>query len=163
MKANRSRMTLELEPSALALEEALQEVTALLGHQPADDFGAMVQPGISKEIVNGAGHAIAVIVGPKNDPADFGQHDGARALGARLQRDVHGRHEEPILSDILKRPLECQQFCVRGGIITLYCFIVRLAHDLSVGNHNRSNRHLLTNRGRPCQPKGGLHPREITG
>src|SRR5215469_11997950 len=68
-------------------EERLQEGAAFRSEYTPDDLGRMSQPPVTKHVPEGAcgpGLRVGRAVYQARQP---GQHDGARAHGARLQRD----------------------------------------------------------------------------
>lgn len=158
-----SRLGEKIKGLSPAQEEPLQQLPALFRHQPADDFGPMVGPGITKEIVDRSRHPTAGIIGPEHHPSHFGQHNGTGALGARLQRDIQGGHRQTIFAYPLQSLVQRDDLRVRGRIPPLHRLIVGLPQDLSVGYDHGTDRHLFPYRRRPGEPERGLHAGEIAG
>ena len=95
-----------LEPSALALEESLEDVPALIGHQSTDDLRSVIGARVPQQVIDGTRHATARIIRPEDHPTDLGQHDGTGALGTGLERDVQCGQKEAVLLHLLEGALQ---------------------------------------------------------
>src|SRR2546428_697749 len=75
-------------------EQALRRATSL--ERAADPSGAVFEVGVREQPPPASRHSRLRIVRPEHDPAHLRQHDRARALGTRLERDVQGAIGEAV-------------------------------------------------------------------
>jgi len=100
LRARRIPQALGAAPDSLRLPQGVekpgQQGAAGLRHHAPDHLGSMIEPGMAEEVAHRPGHARLGVVRAENHSPDLRQHDGAAALGARLQGDVERGTGEPI-------------------------------------------------------------------
>ena len=123
----------------------------------------MIEAGVAQNVVHRPRHSAPRVVRSKHYPSQFGEHDRAGTLSARLQGDVERGQEKAILPYPLEGPVEGQELRMRSRVAPFDGLVVSLGQDFPVGDDNGPDRHLFTHRGHPSQSERGLHPREIAG
>ena len=118
---------------------------------------------MAQNVVHRPRHSAPRVERSEHHASQFGEHDRAGALRARLERDVECGQEKAILAHPVEGPMEGQELRMRGRIAPFDGLVVSLGQDFPIRDDNGANRHFLAHRCHPSQSERGLHPREVAG
>ncbi|MCY1170211.1 hypothetical protein D9M73_102740 [compost metagenome] len=131
--------------AAALAEKFLQQRGAFLSHDPALQFGLVVELGLGKQVDHRACSARFGVQRAKHHTLEPGMQHGAAAHGAGLQRDIQLAIIEPVIAQRTGGGAQRHDLGMCRRVMPVHRRIAARGNHFTPPNHNSADRNL------PCR------------
>src|SRR6266480_2624741 len=128
---------------SLSLKEFLNQSRAFLGKDAGADFRSMIEPRMTKQITDRAGHARLFVPCAEHDALHARQQDGTRTHRARLEGHVYRAIIESPAIELRRRLANCQELGVGSGILISNGPVCGGGKDRPIAHDDRADRNFV--------------------